>query len=304
MPRQRRLVVPPAPLRALRSHRLLRLVAEPARNGTCQSDGPHSHKKLRAWRRLVLRLQNRRSAGRSSVSAARAPSAQSTDARSCRQGAARLATPPPLSGMVTPERGATPPNRHGPIGRISPEHDPAGGTGLPRNRPRPRRKTLLQLGNYPQVPVRALRSGYRNRSSAVTRSRTRSASGTYPPLCRVAQVLPFAEGGVDPPDGLIRRSPTLRHVLDDLRAGAVKNDDRPPCRTRVHQASPLPSHSTSGPGGGRLVSRVVPSGSIVVCVGSWLGETNRNIFNGRSPTALSLCGEFGPAYTAWPAPTT
>src|SRR5437899_1044476 len=106
MPRQRRLVVPPAPLRALRSHRLLRLVAEPARKRSYQSERPHSHKKFRARRGLVLRLRNRRRHGRSSVSAARAPSAQAADAGSRRQGAAGLAAPPPLSGDVgVPRRG-------------------------------------------------------------------------------------------------------------------------------------------------------------------------------------------------------
>ena len=97
MPRQRRLVVPPAPLRALWSHRLLRLVAEPARKRSCQSERPPSHTKFRARRGLVLRLRNRRRHGRSSVSAARAPSAQAADARPCRQGATRLGAPPPLS---------------------------------------------------------------------------------------------------------------------------------------------------------------------------------------------------------------
>src|SRR5438132_12251084 len=110
MPRQRRLVVPPAPLRALRSHRLLRLVPEPARKRSCQSERPHSHKKFRTRRGLVLRLRNRRRHGRSSVSAARAPSAQAADAGSCRQGAARLAALPPLTGDVgLPRRGQLPP---------------------------------------------------------------------------------------------------------------------------------------------------------------------------------------------------
>jgi hypothetical protein len=110
MPRQRRLVVPPAPLRALRSHRLLRLVAEPARKRSCQRERPHSPKKFRARRGLVLRLWNRRRHGRSSVSGARAPSAQAADAGSCRQGAARLAAPPPLTGDIgVRRRGPRPP---------------------------------------------------------------------------------------------------------------------------------------------------------------------------------------------------
>jgi hypothetical protein len=114
MPRQRRLVVPPAPLCSLRSHRLLRLIAEPARKRSFQSERPHSHKKFRARRGLVLRLRNRRRHGRSSVSAARAPSAQPADARSCRQGAARLAEAPPLSGdLGVARRGPPPPTAFG-----------------------------------------------------------------------------------------------------------------------------------------------------------------------------------------------
>ena len=105
MPRQQRLVVPPAPLCSLRPHRLLRLIAEPARERSCQSERPHSHKKFRARRGLVLRLRNRRRHGRSSVSAARAPSDRAADAGSCRQGAARLAAPPPLTGDIGVTRG-------------------------------------------------------------------------------------------------------------------------------------------------------------------------------------------------------
>src|SRR5438128_532978 len=110
MPRQGRLVVPPAPLCSLRPHRLLRLIAEPARERSCQSERPHSHKKFRARRGLVLRLRNRRRHGRSSVSAARAPSARAADAGSCWQGAARLAAPPPLTGDIgVTRRGLRPP---------------------------------------------------------------------------------------------------------------------------------------------------------------------------------------------------
>ena len=110
MPRQRRLVVPPAPLCSVWSHRLLRLIAEPARKRSCQSERPHSHKKFRARRGLVLRLRNRRRHGRSSVSAARAPSARAADAGSGRQCAARLAAPPPLTGDIgVTRRGPRPP---------------------------------------------------------------------------------------------------------------------------------------------------------------------------------------------------
>src|SRR3984893_18732567 len=117
MPRQWRLVVPPAPLCSLRPHRLLRLIAEPARKRSCQSARPYGHKKLRARRGLVLRLRNRRRLGRSSLSAARAPSARAADAGSCRQGAARLAAPPPLTGDI----GVTRPRPRHPKGLLAPE---------------------------------------------------------------------------------------------------------------------------------------------------------------------------------------
>jgi hypothetical protein len=61
-----------------------------------KSARPHRHKKFRARRGLVLRLRSRRRHGRSSVSAARSPSAQAADTGSCWQGATRLAAPPPL----------------------------------------------------------------------------------------------------------------------------------------------------------------------------------------------------------------
>ena len=59
MPGRRWLVVPSPPLRALRPHRVLRLVPLAARESPCSRRAPSGHPKLRAGRRLVLGLRAR-----------------------------------------------------------------------------------------------------------------------------------------------------------------------------------------------------------------------------------------------------
>ena len=56
MPCRRTVVVPPAALRQVRSHRLLRYVAEPACDRALPRDRPLHHHELRARRGLVLEL--------------------------------------------------------------------------------------------------------------------------------------------------------------------------------------------------------------------------------------------------------
>src|SRR5712671_2795268 len=56
MPCGRTVVVPPAALRQVRPHRLLRYITEPARDGALPRDRPLCHHELRARRGLVLEL--------------------------------------------------------------------------------------------------------------------------------------------------------------------------------------------------------------------------------------------------------
>ena len=90
------MVVPPSSVRAVRTHRLLRLVAVTAREPS-RDRRPASHRpQLRARGRLVLGLRQRAVRGRSTAGPARAPSARSADAGTRRPGPAGLGRAPAL----------------------------------------------------------------------------------------------------------------------------------------------------------------------------------------------------------------
>ena len=92
-----RLVVPPAPVRPVRAHRLLRLVAVPARQRARQGGRPPGHPELRAARGVVLELPGRPAVrARTRTGAAAPPPAQPDHARPGRPGPRRLAGPPAL----------------------------------------------------------------------------------------------------------------------------------------------------------------------------------------------------------------
>src|SRR5258708_9665829 len=104
--RSRGLVVPSAPLRAVRAHRLLRLLAGPARQRACGRLRAPADQELRAGRVMVLELRGgpdvRQRAG---TGAARAPSRRPAGARPGGPPAPRLAVQAPLAGPRPSSRG-------------------------------------------------------------------------------------------------------------------------------------------------------------------------------------------------------
>ena len=80
----RRLVVSSAPLRAMRSYRLLRLIAEPARDQALQRDRSSGHCQLRARRAVVLRLSHGEGLRRPEPRPAAMAPGRSTGAGPCR----------------------------------------------------------------------------------------------------------------------------------------------------------------------------------------------------------------------------
>jgi hypothetical protein len=107
MPRLRGLVVPPPSVRALRPHRLLRLITIPARKSSCGRCGAPNHPKLRARRGLVLGLHVRAVPRRSGPDSASTSPTRPAGARTQRSGAPRLdataalTRPPPVSTWQT-----------------------------------------------------------------------------------------------------------------------------------------------------------------------------------------------------------
>ena len=97
--RFRGLVVTPETVCGMRPHRMLRQLAEPARDRPRQLVGSHRHMQLRAGRGLVLGLPNERIHGRASSRTSAASSPRPTRARTSRTGSPKLARP--VGGIVT-----------------------------------------------------------------------------------------------------------------------------------------------------------------------------------------------------------
>lgn len=105
MPVGRGLVAPPAPLRPVRSCRVLRLFSRPARLASRQGVRAPGRPKLRARRRLVLGLRDRGVPRRPLARGAKASPAGSTNARTRRSRPSRLAGAPQLSKRSEGTRG-------------------------------------------------------------------------------------------------------------------------------------------------------------------------------------------------------
>src|SRR5690606_32497185 len=108
--RRGRLVGPPAPVRAVRPHRLLRLVSGPARDRALPRDRPPAGPQLRAGRGLVLGLPHERAAGGPRPARTPAPAARPGGPRPRGAGPGGLARAPPLPAPPPPRGGAAPPD--------------------------------------------------------------------------------------------------------------------------------------------------------------------------------------------------
>jgi hypothetical protein len=103
MRRSRGLVVPPAPLYAVRAHRLLRLLAVPARERPCGRHRAPAHQELRAGRVVVLELRGGPDVRqRPGACPARAPSRRPAGARPGGPRTTRLAVEAPLTAVEAP----------------------------------------------------------------------------------------------------------------------------------------------------------------------------------------------------------
>src|SRR5690606_27125794 len=92
-----RLVGSPAPVRAVRPHRLLRLVSGPARDRALPRDRPPAGPQLRAGRGLVLGLPHERAAGGPRPARTPAPAARPGGPRPRGAGPGGLARSHPLA---------------------------------------------------------------------------------------------------------------------------------------------------------------------------------------------------------------
>jgi hypothetical protein len=101
MPRLWWLVVPPAPLRALRAHRLLRLIAVAACDSTRGGSPASGCPELRAWRGLVLGLRDRAVPGGSPPRSAASSPARPAGAGAGGPGAPRMGAPAALTRRTT-----------------------------------------------------------------------------------------------------------------------------------------------------------------------------------------------------------
>src|SRR5690349_7622339 len=106
--RSRGLVVPPAPLYAVRAHRLLRLLAGPACQPPCGRRRAPADQELRAGRVVVLELRGGPDVRqRPGTGPARAPSGRPAGTRPSGPGTEGLAVAPPLAGALAPPPGAS-----------------------------------------------------------------------------------------------------------------------------------------------------------------------------------------------------
>src|SRR5690348_16610354 len=96
------MVVSSAPMRAVRTHRLLRLLAGTARLSSCRGDRTPFRPQLRARRELVLGLRQRRLLRRAAVGAAGASPARPAGAGSAGSRAGRLDEAPALTDRPAP----------------------------------------------------------------------------------------------------------------------------------------------------------------------------------------------------------
>src|SRR5499427_763565 len=95
---ERRLVVPPAPVRPMRAHRLLRLLTGPAREPSCSRFRAPGDPEFRAGRVMVLELRREPDVRqRPGPGTAGASPARAAGARPGRPGTPRLAVPPALA---------------------------------------------------------------------------------------------------------------------------------------------------------------------------------------------------------------